>query len=97
MPKLKQFKNALPNSELSQNLINVAQEYSREVCQLITLLLKKFAYGFEYQKGAIIGFGEKTSDDTGTVLKLCDLGDEKINQLNRVQIHNFVRNEMLAL
>ena len=38
------------------NLINVAQEHSRHVCQLITLLLsqllslllKKFAYGIEY-------------------------------------------------
>ena len=30
----------------------------------------------------------KTSDDTGTALKLCDLNDEKINQLNQVQIHN---------
>ena len=47
--KPEHFKNALPNSELSQNLINVAQEYSREVCQLISLLLKKFAYCLEYQ------------------------------------------------
>ena len=35
-----------------------------------------------------MGFGEKMSDDTGTVLKLCYLDDEKINQLNQVQIHN---------
>ena len=28
------------------------------------------------------------SDDTGTVLKLYDLDDEKINQLNQVQIQN---------
>ena len=36
--KPEHFKNALPNSERSQNLINVAQEYSREVCQLVSLL-----------------------------------------------------------
>ena len=47
------------------------------MCQLTSLLLKKFAYGFKYQKGAIFGFGEKKSDNTGTVLKLCDLDDEK--------------------
>ena len=58
------------------------------MCQLISLLLKKFAYGFEYQKEAIFGFGEKKSDNAGSVLKLCDLDDEKINQLNQVQIHN---------
>ena len=86
--KPEHFKNALPNSELFQNLINAAQEYSREVCQLFSLLLKKFAYDFEYQEGAIFGFGEKKSHGTGTLLKLCDLYDEKINQLNQVQIHN---------
>ena len=31
---------------------------------------------------------KKRSDDTGTVLKLCVLDDEKINQLNQVQIHS---------
>ena len=79
--KPEHFQNALPRN-------NVAQQYSHEVCQLISLLLKKFDYGFQYQKGAIFGFGEKKSDDTGTFLKLCDLDDEKINQLNQVRIHN---------
>ena len=55
---------------------------------LISLLLKKFAYGFDYQKGAILALMKNMSDDTGIVLKLCDLDDEKINQLNQVQIHN---------
>ena len=86
--KPEHFKNALPNSDLSKNLINVAKEYSHEVCQLISLLLKKFAYGFDYQKGAILALVKNMSDDTGIVLKLCDLDDEKINQLNQVQIHN---------
>ena len=71
--KPEHFKNALPNSELSQNLINIAQEYSREVCQLTSVLLKRFTYGFEYQKRAIFEFGGKKCDDTGTVLMLCDL------------------------
>ena len=58
------------------------------MCQLLSLLLKKFANGFEYQKGAIFGFDGQKSDDTGTVLKSGDLDDENINQLNQVQIHN---------
>ena len=53
----------------------------------------KEAYGFEYQKGSIFGFGEKKSDDTGTVSKLCDLDNEKIN--HQVQIHN-LNEEMLV-
>ena len=67
------------------------------MCQLINLLLKKFAYGFEYQKGAIFGFGERKSDDKGTVLKLCDLDDEKINQLHQFKSTILVRNEVLDL
>ena len=57
--------------------------------QLISLLVKKFTYGFEYQKVAIFEFGEKRSYDTVTALKLCDLNDGKVNHLNQVQIHNF--------
>ena len=86
--KSEHFKNALPNSELFQNLIRVAQAYSPAVCQLISLLLKKFAYGFEYQKGAIFGFTKKTSDDTWTALKFCDPDDEKINHLYQAETEN---------
>ena len=53
------FNDALPNPELSSHLIAVAMEYEREVCQLLKILLKKFSYGFEYQKGAIFGFGDR--------------------------------------
>ena len=52
--------------------------------QLIHLLLKKSTYGFEYQKGTIFEFGEKTSYDTVTALKICDLDDKKVNHLNQV-------------
>ena len=50
--------------------------------------LNEFAYGFEFQKGAIFGFGEKKDNDTGTVLKICVVGKEKLEQLDKVQIHN---------
>ena len=36
------------------------------------------------------------SDDTGTVLKLYDLDDEKINQLNQVQIQNLSKEQSVA-
>ena len=55
-------------------------------CASLSVTIKE-VYGFEYQKGAIFGFGEKKSDNLGTILKLCDLDDEKINQLNQVQNH----------
>ena len=56
--------------------------YSREVIRLITLLLGKFAEGFEYQKGAIFGFG------IGKImtLKICNLS--LIAELDQAQVNN---------
>ena len=36
----------------------------------------------------IFGFGKKKDEDTGTLLKICDLNEEKMDQLDSVQIHN---------
>ena len=82
------FNDALPNPELSSHLIAVAMDYEREVCQFLKILLKKFSYGFEYQKGAIFGFGDRKNDELGTVLKLSKLGQEKIKAMVNVQMHN---------
>ena len=43
---------------------------------------------FSIKKEQFLDLVKKKSDDTGTFLKLCDLDDEKINQLNQVRIHN---------
>ena len=82
------FREALPNSELYDYLVTVAKEYEREVCQLIQILLRKFADGFELQKGAIFGFGEKKENPTGTVLKISEQSEERMEVIDRVQIHN---------
>ena len=82
------FAAAMPKAELSFHLLSVAKEYEREVCQILQILLKKFAYGFELQKGAIFGFGEKKEDETGTVLKISEVSQEKLEHLDKVQIHN---------
>ena len=81
-----QYQKALPHPDLLENAILTAQAYSNEVIQLITLLLGKFAQGFEYQKGAIFGFGSRKDDDTGTVLKICNLS--LIAELDQAQVHN---------
>lgn len=70
------------------NVLHVAQSYSQEVTQVV--VVKKFADGFAFQKGAIFGFAGKESDDTGTVLKISNLSAEKLMQLNEVWIHNLV-------
>ena len=52
------------------------------------MLLKIFADGFEYQEGAILGFGERKDADTGTVTKISTLSEEKMEILDNVQTHN---------
>lgn len=82
------FSDALLDSILSEYLISVAKEYEREVCQLVKILLKKFADGFELQKGAIFGFGEKKDNATGTVLKISEESEERIEVIDHLQIYN---------
>lgn len=82
------LKDSLPKPELTSNLMIVAEEYKREVCQLIKILLKKFADGFELQKGAIFGFGEKKESTTGTVLKISSQDEDMMRVIDQVQIHN---------
>ena len=82
------FKDGLPNPDLSNHVMEVAHIYSHEVTQLLTLLLKKSARGFEYQKWAIFGFGKSKDDDTGTVLKICNLTEDELKVLEKAEIHN---------
>ena len=82
------FKDGLPNPDLSNHVMEVAHIYSHEVTQLLTLLLKKFAQCFEYQKRAIFGFGKSKDDDTGTVFKICNLTEDELEVLEKAEIHN---------
>ena len=53
------FQKSLPDKVIHDELMKCCKRYSHEVKQILQLSLKKFAYRFAYQKGAIIGFGEK--------------------------------------
>ena len=64
------------------------ENYSHEIAQLLTLSLKKFAAGFALQKGAIFGFGDNAEKDTGTVLKISNLNDVEMKELDNAQVHN---------
>ena len=53
--------------------------------------MKIFAEGFDYQKGAIFGFGPSASKDTEIVLKICDTSEAMLNKLDEnVQVHNIL-------
>ena len=44
--------------------------------------------GFSQQRGAIFGFGPKSHESTGTLLKISDVSDAKRRKLNKVQVAN---------
>ena len=58
------FKRSKPEEILLEILQTFTKLYSNEVHALINFLLKMFAEGLEYQKGAIFGFGESAIKDT---------------------------------
>ena len=67
------FNSSTPADHLFDNLLNICNEYKAEVIKILTMCLKAFAIGFEHQKGAIFGFGDKANETAGTVLKISDL------------------------
>ena len=70
------FKKWKLEKEILEELLGCCQQYSNEIVQILKLSLKKFAYGFALQKGAIFGFGEMSDKDTGSVLKKSSLSAE---------------------
>ena len=60
---------------------------SNKYCQSVFKSLLKV---FSIKKGAIFGFGEQVNDDTGSVLKISELDEKKIEDMNqsKVPVHN---------
>ena len=61
---------------LLENLELHSKEHATEVIRLLKICLAEFAAGFAMQKGDIFGFADEANDDTGTVLKISNLGEE---------------------
>jgi len=91
----KMFEKSLPKPYLLDNLMEVCAEFHDDVCKILRICLTKFAKGFEKQKGAIFGFGITASNDTGHVLKICEVGDT--TQLQNVPIHNLGEERSVGL
>ena len=49
---------------------------------------RRFADGFDHQKGAIFRFSDESCRETGPVLKISNLDEEELNVLNTIQVHN---------
>ncbi|CAL4248580.1 unnamed protein product [Meganyctiphanes norvegica] len=90
-----QYEKSLPKECLVETIIETAEEFRSPVLNIIKLILVKFADGFAHQKGAIFGFGNQKDDDTKSVLKISNLDQDSLNKLNKVQIHNLGKKELL--
>ena len=83
------FKMSQPKDILVNNMLASCDEYKIEICRILKLCLIKFADGFLKQKGAIFGFGSTAADDTGTVLKICEVVDPAEKKLLlKAPLHN---------
>ena len=82
------FSAALPMKCLKESVNNCADIYKKEISQLLSVILPRLAEGFSDQRGAMFGFGPKADDDTGTLLKVSNVGGEKRQKLNKVAVHN---------
>ena len=65
-----QFKSSLPSLCLRKHVESVAVEFEDEVLKLLQIMIPRLADGFQKQRGSIFGFGETSSNDTGTILKV---------------------------
>ena len=86
------FKNALPHDDLQQAVSTVALQYPYEIIQLLSLLLQRFANGFENQKVQFTTLVIKRMMVQVQSQKIYKLSDEELNTLdNGAQTHNLGR------
>ena len=82
------FEDTLPNIDLQKSVCDCALEYQNEVTQLLQIIIPFLAEGFSEQHGAIFGFGPKSDEETGTILKIKYADEEKRRKLAKAPIHN---------
>ena len=87
------FKCNEPDNCLLECLQNCVKTYPSEIVKLIAILLPKFASGFEYQKGAIFGFGPSAENEPKAgVMKISGIDDETLQRLDsNVPVHNLAQ------
>ena len=71
------IENSLSEKELLSSVVEKISQYSQEICQILRLLLKKFADGFAYQKKNIFEFGDG-KENSQNVTKISELSDKDI-------------------
>ena len=62
--------------------------YRSEIESMVDILLVKFVEGIFTQRGAIFGFEPNSNNDTGPLLKICNVSDEDMKDLDCVPKDN---------
>ena len=87
------FKRSGPEDCVLQYLSGCINTYPVEIEKLMTIVLPKFAYGFDYQRGAIFGFGPSAElEPRGGVMKVSTVDDKTLKTLDdNVPVHNLAQ------
>ena len=79
----------MPVQCIKDAVVECLGQYQPEIKHLLNIVLPRLASGFSIQRGAVFGFGSKASEDTGSLLKICNVEDEDERmKLNQAPIHN---------
>ena len=84
----KLFKKCLPKDHMVASIDSCIDGHSAQIDPLIKLFLKQIAHGLSEQKGAIFGFGPHAEEDTGKLLKISEISETEMTELDKVAIHN---------
>ena len=94
---IEMYETSLPDEELVGSIKSAMRDFHADIVILLQIALKMFADGFCYQKGNIFGFGPSAQDDCGTVLKLSEVDDSKLEMMNKyVSTHNLISERLVG-
>ena len=87
------FERSCPEECVLEYLGGCINSYPIEIEKLMTIILPKFAYGFDYQRGAIFGFGPSAElEPRGGVMRIKDVDEDTLKTLDdNVPVHNLAQ------
>lgn len=81
------FEAVLPKPALLDTLPPVCIEYRAEIVQILGVFMRKMAEGWDYQKGALFGFGP-SKDKATQSYKVAAASQDELKRLNTLPVHN---------
>ena len=83
------FNSSLPfQSYVFVNQLRYVLTYSKEIINLLSIIMPKFADGFSTQRGALYGFGPNAENETDDLLKISNINADMKRKLDKAPVHN---------